>query len=127
MTYNTDFFGTFSSYGKDSISATKELFAINADLANKLLEKQLGFADLLIEASEKQLDIVSVSEPKEYLARQTAIVEETAAKVADAAQETTALFQEAGEELKVWFEKGAKTAEESVKKAANEVVSKVAA
>ena len=127
MTYNADFFGTFSSYGKDSISATKELFAINADLANKLLEKQLGFADLLIEASEKQLDIVSVSEPKEYLARQTAIVEETAAKVADAAQETTALFQEAGEELKVWFEKGAKTAEESVKKAANEVVSKVAA
>ena len=127
MTYNTDFFGTFSSYGKDSISATKELFAINADLANKLLEKQLGFADLLIEASEKQLDIVSVSEPKEYLARQTAIVEETAAKVADAAQETTALFQEAGEELKVWFEKGAKTAEESVKKAANEVASKVAA
>ncbi len=52
----------------------------------------------MIEASEKQLDIASVSEPKEFLAKQTAIVEETAAKVADAAQATTALIQEAGED-----------------------------
>lgn len=126
MTNATDFFGAFSTYGKDSISATKELFAINADLANKLLEKQLGFADLMIEASEKQLDIVSVSEPKEFLAKQTAIVEETAAKVADAAQATTALIQEAGEEMKVWMEKGAKAAEETVKKAAEDAA-KVAA
>jgi len=126
MTNPADFFSSFNTYGKDSISATKELFAINADLANKLLEKQLGFADLLIEASEKQLDIVSVSEPKEFLAKQTAIVEETAAKVADAAQATTALIQEAGEEMKVWMEKGAKTAEETVKKAAAEAA-KVAA
>ena len=127
MTNTTNFFGAFNTYSKDSISATKELVAINADLANKLLEKHLGFADLLIEVGERQLDAVSVSEPKEFLAKQTAIVEETAAKVADAAQATTALFQEAGEEIKVWFEKGAKTAEESVKKAAEGVVAKVAA
>lgn len=126
MNTATDFLGSFSTFGKDSIAATKELFAINAGLANKLLEKQLGFADLLIEAGEKQLDVVSVSEPKEFLAKQSAIVEETAAKVADAAQATTALFQEAGEDVKVWLEKGAKAAEDTVKKAAEEVA-KVAA
>lgn len=120
MTNATDFLNSFSTYSKESIAATKELFAINAELANKLLEKQIGFADLMLQAGEKQLDMVSVTEPKEYLAKQTAIVEETTAKVADAAQSTTVLFQEAGEELKVWFEKGAKTAEETVKKAATE-------
>ncbi len=126
MTNATDFISSFSSYSKESFAATKELFAINAELANKLLEKQIGFADMMIEAGEKQLDMVSVTEPKEYMAKQTAIVEETSAKVADAAQSTTALFQQAGEDLKVWFEKGAKTAEETVKKAAADAA-KVAA
>lgn len=126
MTNAADFLSSFSTYSKESFAATKELFAINAELANKLLEKQIGFADMMIEAGEKQLDMVSVTEPKEYMAKQTAIVEETSAKVADAAQSTTALFQEAGEELKVWFEKGAKTAEETVKKAAADAA-KVAA
>jgi hypothetical protein len=126
MTNATDFLSSFSSYSKESFAATKELFAINAELANKLLEKQIGFADMMIEAGEKQLDMVSVTEPKEYMAKQTAIVEETSAKVADAAQSTTALFQQAGEDLKVWFEKGAKTAEETVKKAAADAA-KVAA
>jgi len=120
MNNASDFLTSFSTYGKESIAATKELFAINAGLANKLLEKQIGFAGLMIQAGEKQLDMASVTEPKEYLAKQTAIVEETTAKVADAAQSTTVLFQETGEELKVWFEKGAKTAEETVKKAATE-------
>lgn len=127
MNNTTDFFGAFNAYGKDSISAVKELFAINADLANKLLEKQLSFADLMIKTGEKQLEVVSVSEPQEFLAKQTVVVEETAAKVADAAQVTTTIFQEAGEEMKVWMEKGAKTAEETVKKAAEDIASKVAA
>jgi hypothetical protein len=126
MTNATDFLSSFSSYSKDSFAATKELFAINAELANKLLEKQIGFAGMMIEAGEKQLDIASVTEPKEYVAKQTAIVEETTAKVADAAQSTSVLFQEAGEDFKVWFEKGAKTAEETVKKAAADAA-KVAA
>ena len=102
---NTNIFGSMSTFSKDSVNATKDLLSINADLASKLLEKQLGFAGMVIDASEKQIDVASVSEPKELLAKQTALIEETAAKFADASQATTALFQEAGEEFKGWFEK----------------------
>lgn len=102
---NTNIFGSLSTYGKDSVNATKDLLAINSEFASKLLEKQLSFAGSVIEAGEKQLDVASASEPAEFFAKQTALVEETAASFADAAQATSALFQEAGEELKGWFEK----------------------
>lgn len=101
----TDFMSSMSTFGKDSVTAAKDLLAINADLATKLLEKQLGFADIVISASEKQLDVVSVSEPQEYFAKQSALMEETASKFAEATQATTSLLQEAGEEFKGWFEK----------------------
>lgn len=114
----TDFMSSFSIYSKESVSAAKEFLAINADLASKLLDKQLGFAGMMIEASEKQLEVATVSEPKELLAKQTAVLEETAAKFADVTQSTTSLFQEAGEEFKGWFEKGAKATEAAIKKAA---------
>ncbi len=102
---NTKIFDSLNTFGKDSVSATKDLLSINGNLASKLLETQLGFAGLVIEAGAKQMDVASVSEPKELLAKQTALFEETAAKFADASQETTGMIQETGEELKSWFEK----------------------
>ena len=64
---NTKIFDSLNTFGNDSVSATKDLLSINGNLASKLLETQLGFAGLVIEAGAKQMDVASVSEPKNCL------------------------------------------------------------
>lgn len=117
----TDMMISFSDYGKTAIAATKELVDINSKMMGKVLDAQISLANLYVESSEKQLaTIQAADDPKDYMAKQAALLEEYSAKLADAAQANVKLAQEVSEELKGWFEKGVKTADKAVKKAAAE-------
>ena len=118
----TEIFNTVSGYGKDAISVAKELVEINSRLMSKVLESQISLANLYVEGSEKQLDVAKGStDPKEFIASQTALVEEFTGKLTEAAQANAAVAQQVSEELKTWFEKGVekdvKSADEAVQEA----------
>lgn len=118
----TEIFNSVSGYGKDAISAAKELVEINSRLMSKVLESQISLANLYVEGSEKQLEVAKGStDPKEFISGQTALVEEFTGKLTEAAQANAAVAQEVSEELKTWFEKGVekgvKTADEAVQEA----------
>ncbi len=110
---------TFCSFGKEAISATKDLVAINGRLFSKTLETQVSLANLYVESSEAQLELAKdISDLKTFVAKETAFVEEYASKLTEAAQGSVKLAQETAEEYKSWFEKGLKTADEAVKEVA---------
>lgn len=119
-----DILSALNAYGKNSVDSAKALVEINGEFLSRVLESQKGLASLYVESGEKQLKVATeTTDPKEYLAKQTALVEEYSAKFADYAQANTKIAEEASEKLKVWIEDGVKFAEESAK----EVASKVAA
>lgn len=122
-----DVLNTVSSYSQDAMTAAKELIEINGRLFGKVLETQIGLANLCVEGSEKQIEASKdVSDVKDFMAKQTALVEEYAAKLSDAAQSTAKIAQESSEELKAWFEKGVKSADLAVKEAAKTATSAAA-
>ena len=113
---------TLSAYGKNSVDSAKALVEINGDFLNKILASQVSLANLYVEGSEKQLEVATAtSDPKEFISKQTALVEEYSAKLADFAQANTKLAEEASEKLKEWIEDGVKFAEESAKEVAAKV------
>lgn len=115
----TEVFNVFNLYGKEAISATKELVAINSRLMGKVLEGQVALANLYVEGSEAQLEATKdISDLKTFVAKETALVEEYASKLTESAQSSVKLAQETAEEFKGWFEKGLKTADEAVKEVA---------
>jgi ribosomal protein S17E len=114
-----EYLDSFDGFGKSAIEATKELVEIIGRLMSKMLENQISVANMFIESGEKQVSSADANkDPKDFVASQTALIEEYAAKLTEAAQANTKLAQEAGEALKSWFEKGVKTADEAVKNAA---------
>lgn len=113
-----DIYKAMSGHGKNSIEAAKALVDINGKLMSKVLEGQVALANLYIEGSEKQLDAASAStDPKEFLATQTALVQEYSAKLSEFAESSAKLAEETSQELKSWFEQGLETSKEEVKKA----------
>ena len=119
----TDYLNSVSLFGKDYITAAKELVDINGKLMSKVLESQIGLANLYVEGSEKQLEVAkSSSDAKDFISAQTALVEEFTAKLTEAAQANSAVAQEVSEELKAWFEKSVEKGVKSADEAIQEVV-----
>jgi|GEM_PF-631271 hypothetical protein len=111
-----EYLDSFNGFSKSAIEATKELVEINGRLMSKMLENQISIANTFVESSEKQVSSAGKSsDPKDFVAQQTALFEDYAAKLTQAAQANAKLAQQASEELKTWFEKGVKTADEAVK------------
>uniref|UniRef100_UPI00405453C6 hypothetical protein n=1 Tax=Pseudomonas sp. TaxID=306 RepID=UPI00405453C6 len=59
---------------------------------------------------------------KDFIATQTALVEEFTGKLTEAAQANAAVAQEVSEELKTWFEKSVEKGVKSADEAVQEVV-----
>lgn len=117
-----DILSALSAYTKNSVDSAKSLVEINGNFLNKVLESQVGLANLYVEGSEKQLEVATgTSDPQEFIAKQTALVEEYSAKLADFAQANAKLAEEASDKLKTWVESGVKLAEENMKEAAAKV------
>lgn len=108
-----------SAYGKNSVDSAKSLVEINGEFLNKVLESQVSLANLYVEGSEKQLEVATAtSDPQEFFTKQSALVEEYSAKLADFAQSNAKLAEETSEKLKEWIQDGVKVAEENMKEVA---------
>lgn len=114
-----DILSALSAYGKNSVESAKSFVEINGEFLNQILESQKGLASLYVESGEKQLEAaIETKDPKEFFSKQTALVEDYSAKLADFAQANTKIAEEASEKLKCWVEDGMKIAEENVKEVA---------
>ena len=111
----------YTEMSKGALDATRELVEISGRFMGKALENQIEFANLVVDTYAKQLDVAKDSvDPQTFVENETAFVEAATEKFTVVAKTNVALAEETGEELKTWFEKGVKTADETVK----EVVSK---
>lgn len=98
---------------ENAISATKELVQINGRLMERCLENQIGFTNLCVEGSEKQIEAVGqMSNPQDYTATQTELFEEYATRLTEVTENTIKLAQDAGEEYVDWFKRNLPAMEE---------------
>jgi len=104
-----DILKNFEKLNQSTIQATKELVELNGKLMGKVLESQVELANLYIEGGEKQLAATKgASDPQEFVARQSTVMQEYANKLAQVTEKNIKLAQEAGEELKTWLKKNVK-------------------
>ena len=63
-----DFMNKFEQFGKQAMTAAKEVVDYNNSFLNQVLEAQVNLANLYVEGSEKQLALVeAIKEPQEYI------------------------------------------------------------
>lgn len=126
-----DYLKNFDAFGKNAFEAARELIEINSRVFEKVLEGQIGFANLVVEGSEKQAALAKeANDPQVFFKKQTELYEEYAGKFSDVAQEGVKLAQEAGEDFKGWFEQGLANADKAGKavvKTASKAAAKKAA
>ncbi len=105
--------------GTKAFEALKELATINTRLAEKLAAQQLELMSVYMEASVKEINLVSTSKGyKDLLAGQAALATELNEKALAYARNLTSLFSEAKDELSAWIEKGIEAGVTPVVKAA---------
>lgn len=115
-----NFINNFEQFGKQAMAAAKEVVDYNNTFLNQVLEAQVSMANLYVEGSEKQLELLdSIKEPQEYIAAQSELVQEYAEKIAAAAQRNVEISQQAGEQAREWVEQTASSAQEAFQAAVN--------
>jgi len=113
-----DFMSSFEQFGKQAMSAAKEVVDHNNTFLNQVLEAQVNMANLYVEGSEKQLELLdAIKEPQEYISAQSDLVQEYAEKIASAAQRNVEISQQAGEQVREWVEKTSSSAQEAFQSA----------
>lgn len=109
--------------GKSSYDAIKELYAVNTNLVEQLIEQQFAVYSLGVEYSTRQMKLASAAKGyKELISGQTDITAEMNSKLQGIARNTLDIFNESKDEMNAWFEKNAKEAEKGIK----EVTTKIA-
>jgi len=122
-----DYFKSLNELSANAMEAAKSLGEINSKLMEKTIALQMKAADLMVEGSMKQGQVVQeTKEVKDYLAKQAGLVEEYAEKFVELAKSNVELAQEAGEDYKAWVEKNMKTADEVAKTVAKKAPVKAA-
>ena len=122
-----DYFKSLNDFSANAMEAAKELGELNSKLMEKTIALQMKAADLMVEGSMKQGQMVQeTKEVKDYLSKQASLVEEYANKFVDLAKSNVALAQEAGEEYKAWVEKNMKSVDAAAKTVAKKAVAKAA-
>ena len=115
-------FDSFNSYGKTTYEAIKDLYAVNSNLVEQLIEQQFAFATLGIEYTTNQMKLASTAKGyKEVLSGQSDLAAEMGSKIQGISRNTLDILNESKEELEGWFEKSVQTAEKSMKEVAKTV------
>jgi len=111
-----------SKLGKSSYDSAKELYEINTNIAEQLIEQQLAIFNLGVEYTTRQLALTGQAKGyKEVVSGQTEIISDTISKAQGIARNSTDIVSESRDEVKVWFEKGVKEAEKSLQEVAKVV------
>jgi phasin family protein len=100
-----------SLMGKTALQSMRDLGNINAKMVEKLSEQQLAILNTCLEASSKEIEIVTSSHsPGELLAYQSALADEYNQRMIDIVRTTNEVLEECKAELHAWAEKGVDTA-----------------
>jgi len=111
-----DFVNTVNDFGKSAFDSMRALGEINGKLAEKMLAQQLDVANLCVEGGMAQVKVAQDSKDvKDYLTRQSSLVEEYAGKFLALAKSQASLVREAGSEYQAWLDVGLKQANGAVK------------
>lgn len=119
---STEIYENFNKAGKTSYEAIKELYAVNNNFLEQLMEQQFALASLGIEYTTRQMKLASTAKGyKELLSGETDIAGDISSKVQGIARNTLDIFNESRDEVGAWFEKNVKEAEKSFKDVAKVV------
>jgi phasin family protein len=115
---NTAIIENVNKLGKSSYESVKELYTINTNLAEQLIEQQLALVSAGVEYTANQLKLVGEAKNyKESISGQTEIVTDLSGKVQGIARNTLDIFNETRDQMNAWFEKGVKEAEKGIREA----------
>ncbi len=96
-----------SEMGKSALDSMKELGQINSKMVERLTEQQLAILNTCLEASSKEIEIVtSAHDPNELLKYQTALANEYSQRMIDLVRTTNEVLEECQSELSAWAEHG---------------------
>jgi hypothetical protein len=110
-----DFANTLNDLSQSTLDAVNQLSVINGRLAEKLAAQQFDAATLCMQGGIQQLKLAQESKDvKDFLSKQTALVEEYAGKWLDLTKAQVGLAQAAGDEFKGLFEHGLERANSAV-------------
>ena len=111
-----------SKLGKSSYDSAKELYEINTNIAEQLIEQQLAIFNLGVEYTTRQLALTGQAKGyKEVVSGQTEITSDTISKAQGIARNSADIISESRDEVKAWFEKGVKEAEKNMQEVAKVV------
>ena len=103
----------------NAIAAARELVEINGRLMERVLENQIGLANLCVEGSEKQLHSVGkMTNPQDFADTQNELFEEYREKFTAVTGDSIKLAQDTSEEYVAWFKRNLPKTESVMPKAA---------
>lgn len=111
-----------SKIGKSAYDSAKELYGINVNIAEQVIEQQLALFNLGVEYTTRQLGLVGqVKGYKDLVSGQTEITSDVISKAQGIARNSADIITESRDEVNVWFEKGLKEAEKNIQEVAKVV------
>ena len=112
-----DIFENLTAFNQGIFNSAKQLFEINAQNNEKLMENQMKFANMYIENSMKQIELASdFKDPKTYMATQGEMAKQCADLAITINKDVMAIATDTNNEFKTWFEKGLEEATKTVEK-----------
>jgi phasin family protein len=119
---NTVNFDQFNKLGMSTYETLKQLYTINTNTVEQLVEQQLALASLGVEFATSQMKLVSTAKGyKEVMSAQTDMAGDISSKMQGIARNTLDIMNESRDEISAWFEKSVKDAEKNIKEAAKVV------
>ena len=93
-------FDSFNSYGKTTYEAMKDLYSVNSNLLEQLIEQQFAFATLGIEFTTNQIKLATTAKGyKDVLSGQSDLVSELGSKIQGISRNTLNLAAQLGNQI----------------------------
>ncbi|MSR15664.1 MAG: hypothetical protein EXR86_14140 [Gammaproteobacteria bacterium] len=116
-------YAQWENFTKSAVSNDKQLEALNLELAEQLLQKQLNLVTHAVDAGNRVVALLGEGKAlPEILAEQTKLASAFSSKVFETAREATEIATASQTEYRTWFEQGFKTFAEQARAAVASVV-----
>ena len=113
---NTVNFDQFNKLGMSTYETLKQLYTINTNTVEQLVEQQLALASLGVEYATSQMKLAGTAKGyKEVMSAQTDMAGDISSKMQGIARNTLDIMNESRDEISAWFEKSVKEAEKGIK------------
>jgi phasin family protein len=115
-TMNTVNFDQFNKLSMSTYETLKQLYTINTNTVEQLIEQQFALATLGVEYATNQMKLAGTAKGyKDVITAQTDLAGEISSKMQGIARNTMDIMTESKDEISTWFEKTVKEAEKGIK------------